>query len=290
MKLSAGTSRTFVKARLQPLTQIFIPVIALLFASSNCSGGVGDEYILRIHAASFLFRTARGPSGEMDIINQGGLHVYRFTVTSTTGAITTDTFYFKDLLAARSYTDINSDGNATLTIEYGAAGTSRGEITLHRLGGVKRGTYTITGSPIGSASGEFSVLEFAGLLKQVDGLGNYSGTLYNTGGQSDEPRTIVIGPAKNDDSIGLYPARNYHVSIYESTGNASLDDSGSSLYPYQQILGHVSKAGSGLSSIAGNLLIESSDNVQGPWVPLISVDVPRVFTNQFYRMQLRSGP
>ena len=273
------------KNNMKHVKNIFIRAILLMFFSSKAYCADGDKWITTVLCRHVIFKITPPNSNDSILItSQSGESVYRIQRLTNGKSVYNETMYFNPGYNSSKILDLNVDVDQEFPVSFDQFGQTSGKFKIQRPIGSYVGSIICPNSPIGGFSGTFKIIELTGTL--IEKSNRLFGTLTSSEPFDGELIYLVIGEGKGQSSFWKYPGRTYFAEK-PSTYFAITMPTEPQTSPYGWFTGNATRIPSGGSNLG--LVVQISEKPNGPWTPILTItnSLPKIFTNQFYRIILK---
>jgi len=266
-------------------------VLTILFAATflmplcgKCADG--DKWIVNLVCQHINFSiNPVSSTDKISITAQKSQPVFRLIRTTDGRSVYNNEMYFKPGYGYEKILDLGIDVDQDFPVAFDQFGQTGGTFHITRGIGSRNGTIKCANSPVGPFSGGFYIIELTGVL--VEKTGKIFGTLTSSEPVNGETIYMVLGDGKGQSSFWKYAGRTYVSAFYNAGFQVTLDPNDPATSPYGSFWGSAIRIPSGQSGLG--LSVQISDKPSGPWITVLPItnSLPKIYTNQFYRIVLK---
>ena len=256
------------------------------FISSKAYCADGDKWIATVLCRHAIFNITPPNSNDSILITaQSGERSYRMQRLTNGRSVYNETMYFDPGYNPYKILNLNEDVDEEFPVSFDRFGIISGKFKIKRSIGSYYGSIICPNSPIGGFSGTFKILELTGTL--IEKSNRLYGTLISTEPLDGESIYLIIGEGNGKSSFWKYTGRTYVNDPYSTSGFSITMPSEPQTSPYGWFSGSATRIPSGGSNLG--LVVQISEKPNGPWIPILTItnSLPKIFTNQFYRIILK---
>ena len=265
-------------------TILFHAIIFIsIYSKSYCADG--DKWIATVLCRHVIFNITPPNSNDSILITaQSGERIYRMQRLTNGKSVYNETMYFDPGYNPFKILDLSVDVDQEFPVSFDQFGQTSGKFKITRPIGSYYGSITCPNSPIGGFSGTFKIIELTGILTEKSN--RLYGTLTSSEPLNGELIYLVIGEVKGQSSFWKYTGRTYFAEK-PSTYFAITMPNEPQTSPYGWFSGSATRIPSGGSNLG--LVVQISEKPNGPWTPILTItnSLPKIFTNQFYRIVIQ---
>ena len=260
--------------------------IIITFFTDKAYSADGDKWVANVFCQHVVFNIKPISASDSILISpQLFNNAYRLIKTSDGRSVHNDTMYFQPRNGHEKILDLGIDIDQDFPMSFDNFGITTGTFHITRGIGSHVGTFRCQKSPVGAFDGTFQIIELSGIL--VEKSRKIYGTLTSSEPVNGEIVYMVLGDGKGQSSFWNFPGRTY-VSDFPSTPNLNIYIPDAPLTTaYASFYGSTTKIPSGASGFG--LSVQISEKPNGPWVSILNItnSLPKIYTNQFYRILIK---
>lgn len=268
------------------ISNIVFRAILFILISSKAYCADGDKWIATVLCRHVIFNINPPNSNDSILItSQSGERIYSMQRLTDGRSVYNETMYFDPGYNPFKILDLSIDVDQEFPVSFDQFGQTSGKFKIKRPVGSYYGSITCPNSPIGGFSGTFRILELTGSL--IEKKRSLYGTLTSSEPLNGEMIYLIIGEGNGKSSFWKYTGRTYINDPYSTSGFSITMINQPQTSPYGWFSGSATRIPSGGSNLG--LVVQISEKPNGPWTPILTItnSLPKIFTNQFYRIVIQ---